>query len=107
MQSGELVLLRRSEQDSILIRLTEGPQVVEGRGVIDLSPFLGQTAGAELPWAGARYRILRPSLSDRLRHLRRRAQIVTPKDAQYLLFLAGIGPGARVAEAGAGSGALT
>jgi tRNA (adenine57-N1/adenine58-N1)-methyltransferase len=32
---------------------------------------------------------------------------VTPKDAQYLLYLAGVGPGGRVAEAGAGSGALT
>jgi len=39
--------------------------------------------------------------------LRRRAQIVTPKDAAYLVYLTGIGPGSRVAEAGSGSGALT
>ncbi|HZY91145.1 MAG TPA: methyltransferase domain-containing protein, partial [Thermoplasmata archaeon] len=49
----------------------------------------------------------RPSLPDLLAGLRRKAQIVTPKDGQYLVYLAGIGPGARVAEAGAGSGALT
>jgi tRNA (adenine57-N1/adenine58-N1)-methyltransferase len=107
LREGELVLLRRSERDSVLLRLRDGPQVVEGRGVVDLSAFVGQAAGAEVTWAGARYRLLRPSLSDRVQHLRRKAQIVTPKDAQYLLYLAGIGPGSRVAEAGAGSGALT
>ena len=58
-------------------------------------------------WAGSPYRVLRPSLSDLLSHLRRRAQIVTPKDAMPLAYLAGVGPGAVVAEAGAGSGALT
>jgi tRNA (adenine57-N1/adenine58-N1)-methyltransferase len=107
LRSGELVLLRRSERDSILLRLSGGPQVVEGRGVVDLGAYIGQPVGAQFEWAGALYRILRPSLSDRIQHLRRKAQIVIPKDAQYLLYLAGIGPGARVAEAGAGSGALT
>lgn len=107
LRSGELVLLRRSERDALLLRITDGPQVVEGRGVVDLSPFIGQPAGTELTWAGARFRILRPSLADRVQQLHRKAQIVTPKDAQYLLFLTGIGPGSRVGEAGAGSGALT
>jgi tRNA (adenine57-N1/adenine58-N1)-methyltransferase len=50
---------------------------------------------------------VRPQLADRLAHLRRRAQIVTPKDAAFLLFLAGAGPGSTVVEVGAGSGALT
>jgi tRNA (adenine57-N1/adenine58-N1)-methyltransferase len=39
--------------------------------------------------------------------MRRRAQIITPKDAIALLHLAGVGPGGRVAEAGSGSGGLT
>jgi tRNA (adenine57-N1/adenine58-N1)-methyltransferase catalytic subunit len=106
-RTGELILLRRSARDSILLPLTAGSQVLEGRGVVDLGPLVGAAPGASLAWAGAEYRAFRPSLSDRLDHLRRKAQIVTPKDAQYLLFLAGIGPGSRVAEAGAGSGALT
>ncbi|HEV2519715.1 MAG TPA: tRNA (adenine-N1)-methyltransferase [Thermoplasmata archaeon] len=107
LRSGELVLLRRSDRDALLLRITDGPQVVEGLGVVDLSPFIGRPAGSEVTWAGARFRILRPNLVDRVRQLHRKAQIVTPKDAQYLLFLTGIGPGSRVAEAGAGSGALT
>ncbi|MCI4336592.1 MAG: tRNA (adenine-N1)-methyltransferase [Thermoplasmata archaeon] len=75
--------------------------------MIDATALIGKPPGAILDWAGARYRAFRPTLSDMLMVLRRRAQIVTPKDAQFLLYLAGIGPGALVAEAGAGSGALT
>ena len=104
---GEPVLVRRREGDAFLLSLRAGPQTVEGIGVIDLSGEIGKPPGGTIEWAGATYRILRPSLADILRQLRRRAQIVTPKDAQQLLFLAQVGPGSRVAEAGAGSGALT
>lgn len=107
LAAGDTVLLRRSERDAYLVKLTEGPLVLDGRGVVDLSPYIGRDPGAVVRWAGSDYLLLRPTLSDLMAHLRRRAQIVTPKDAQQLLYLAGIGPGARVAEAGAGSGALT
>ncbi|MGA7860872.1 MAG: tRNA (adenine-N1)-methyltransferase [Thermoplasmata archaeon] len=104
---GEPVLVRRREGEAYLLPLRVGPQSVEGVGVIDLSGQIGTAPGGTIEWAGATYRILRPSLADVLRQLRRRAQIITPKDAQQLLYLAQVGPGARVAEAGAGSGALT
>jgi tRNA (adenine57-N1/adenine58-N1)-methyltransferase catalytic subunit len=107
LQEGEPVLLRRREQDSILVHLRRGPTTLEGRGILDLTDQIGRPPGSSFPWAGATYTILRPSLPDLLGHLRRKAQIVTPKDAQYLLYLAGVGPGSRVAEAGSGSGALT
>jgi tRNA (adenine57-N1/adenine58-N1)-methyltransferase catalytic subunit len=104
---GEPVLVRRREGESYLLTLKATPQSVEGVGVIDLSSQIGGAPGGTIDWAGATYRILRPSLADLLRQLRRRAQIITPKDAQQLLYLAQVGPGAHVAEAGAGSGALT
>jgi tRNA (adenine57-N1/adenine58-N1)-methyltransferase len=107
LRPGETVLLRRNERDSYLVKLLPAPQVVEGRGVVDLSPYVGQPPGGKVAWAGAEYRLLRPTLSDLVGHLHRKAQIVTPKDAQQLLFLAGVGPGCQVAEAGSGSGALT
>jgi tRNA (adenine57-N1/adenine58-N1)-methyltransferase len=107
LAEGETVLLRRRTGDAFLARLEPGPRTLEGRGVIDLSPLVGRAPGAELEWAGARYRAFRPGLPDLLAQVRRRAQIVQPKDAMQLLYLAGVGPGGRVAEAGAGSGALT
>jgi tRNA (adenine57-N1/adenine58-N1)-methyltransferase catalytic subunit len=104
---GEPVLVRRREGDAFVLQLKSTPQSVEGVGVIDLSGQIGAPPGGTIEWAGATYRVLRPSLADLLRQLRRRAQIITPKDAQQLLYLAQVEPGARVAEAGAGSGALT
>jgi tRNA (adenine57-N1/adenine58-N1)-methyltransferase len=56
---------------------------------------------------GFPFLLLRPSLNDRILHLRRISQIIYPKDAGYILLKMNIGPGARVIEAGTGSGALT
>jgi tRNA (adenine57-N1/adenine58-N1)-methyltransferase catalytic subunit len=104
---GDTVALKRSGGPALLIRLARGPQKVGNEGVLDLTALIGAVPGGPVEWLGTRYRALRPSLSDLLGSLRRGAQIITAKDAAHLLYLAGVGPGTTVAEAGAGSGALT
>jgi tRNA (adenine57-N1/adenine58-N1)-methyltransferase catalytic subunit len=104
---GEVVALKRAGAAAILVPLVRGPQRIGNEGVLDLSAAIGERPGGEVSWSGTNYRVLRPSLSDLFGALRRGAQIVTPKDAAHLLYLAGVAPGSRVAEAGAGSGALT
>ena len=106
-QEGDTVALKRAGEPALLVRLARGPQKVGDQGVLDLSGQIGQPPGGAVTWLGATYWALRPSLSDLLGTLRRGAQIVTAKDAAQLLVLAGVGPGATVAEAGSGSGALT
>lgn len=56
---------------------------------------------------GTTYLALRPLLSDFVLSMPRGATVVYPKDAAQIVGLADIFPGARVVEAGAGSGALT
>lgn len=107
LREGEVVVLRRREGDVTLVRLARGPQTLEGRGTLDLTQEIGHAPGGEIRWAGATYRLFRPDLSDLLLQVRRRAQIVLPKDALPIAYLAGLGPGSQVAEAGSGSGALT
>ncbi|HYA54087.1 MAG TPA: tRNA (adenine-N1)-methyltransferase [Thermoplasmata archaeon] len=104
---GDTVALKRPGDPVLLVRLARGPQKVGNEGVLDLTELIGTDPGGPVEWLGTRYRALRPSLSDLLGSVRRGAQIITPKDAAHLLYLAGVGPGATVAEAGAGSGALT
>ena len=53
------------------------------------------------------YLALRPLLTDFVLSMPRGAQVVYPKDAARIVGLANLGAGARVAEAGVGSGALT
>jgi tRNA (adenine57-N1/adenine58-N1)-methyltransferase len=57
--------------------------------------------------AGIEYLALRPLLSDYVLSMPRGAAVVYPKDAGQIVQMADIFPGARVVEAGVGSGALT
>lgn len=106
-KEGETGVLRRPGSPALLVRVTHGAQPIGTEGVIDLSNEVDQRVGRTIAWSGATYVLVRPSLADLLATVRRGAQIVTAKDAIYLLHLAGVGPGAEVAEAGSGSGALT
>jgi tRNA (adenine57-N1/adenine58-N1)-methyltransferase catalytic subunit len=104
---GEVATLKRPGAPGRLVRLARGPQRIGEEGVLDLTDQIGRPPGGEVTWSGGRYRLVRPSLADLLGSVRRGAQIVTAKDAAELVFRTGVGPGDRVAEAGAGSGALT
>jgi tRNA (adenine57-N1/adenine58-N1)-methyltransferase len=57
--------------------------------------------------SGTAYVALRPLLADYTLAMKRGATIVYPKDAAQILAYADVFPGARVLEAGAGSGALS
>ena len=104
---GEIVAVKGHGTPAILVPLAKGPVRIGQEGVIDLTDQIGRPPGGSITWLGTSYRILRPSLADLFASVRRGAQIITPKDAAQLLFRAGVGPGAQVAEAGSGSGALT
>jgi tRNA (adenine57-N1/adenine58-N1)-methyltransferase catalytic subunit len=56
---------------------------------------------------GTTYLALRPLLSDYVLSMPRGAAVVYPKDAAQIVGIADVFPGARVVEAGVGSGALT
>ncbi len=56
---------------------------------------------------GVTYLALRPLLADFVLSMPRGAAVVYPKDAGQIVHMADIFPGARVVEAGVGSGALT
>lgn len=104
---GDSVALKRVGRPARLIRLGRGPQKLGNEGVLDLTELIGTPPGNTVTWLGTEYRAVRPSLSDLLGSVHRGAQIVTAKDAVHLLYMAGVSPGATVAEAGAGSGSLT
>src|SRR5690349_4757908 len=56
---------------------------------------------------GTEYLALRPLLSDYVLSMPRGAAVVYPKDAGQIVTMADVFPGARVVEAGVGSGALS
>ena len=77
-------------------------------GFVRHDELIGQPEGVTVrSTAGARYLAVRPTLSDFVLKMPRGAQVIYPKDLGPILLLADIFPGARVLEAGVGSGALS
>jgi tRNA (adenine57-N1/adenine58-N1)-methyltransferase catalytic subunit len=78
------------------------------RGSIAHDELIGMDEGCVVRASGGTpYVALRPLLADYTVSMSRGATVVYPKDAALIVGLADIFPGARVLEAGAGSGALT
>ena len=78
------------------------------RGALSHDDLIGAPEGSVVTaTSGTAYVALRPLLADFTLAMKRGATIVYPKDAAQILAYADIFPGARVLEAGAGSGALS
>lgn len=105
---GDIALLVGRDRKRRLVRLEPGETLQTHKGVVRHDDLIGLPWGSRvLTHMGFPFLLLRPSLNDRILHLRRISQIVYPKDAGYILLKMSIGPGTRVIEAGTGSGALT
>ncbi len=90
------------------ITLVEGGAFHTQYGILDHALLIGEPEGVVVKTAsGTPYLALRPLLSDYVLSMPRGAQVVYPKDAALIVGLADVFPGAKVLEAGAGSGALT
>ena len=105
---GDKVLLIDGKSRRYLITLREGGQFHTHAGVTPHDSILGLADGSTVRSpSGARYLALRPTLADFVLAMPRGAQVIYPKDLGPLLILADVFPGARILEAGVGSGALS
>src|SRR5215475_188924 len=78
------------------------------RGGVSHDDLIGQPDGSVVhSSAGTAYLALRPLLADYVLSMPRGAQVIYPKDAAQIVTMGDVFPGARVLEAGAGSGALS
>jgi tRNA (adenine57-N1/adenine58-N1)-methyltransferase len=106
--AGERVLLIDGKDRRYLLTLREGGEFHTHSGITSHDLILGRPDGVTVrSGSGARYVVVRPTLSDFVLAMPRGAQVIYPKDLGALLVLADIFPGARVLEAGVGSGALS
>ena len=88
--------------------LSAGAEFHTHRGAIAHDTVIGLPEGSVVKSAsGDQFLVLRPLLVDYVMSMPRGAQLIYPKDAAQIVLEGDIFPGARVLEAGAGSGALT
>ena len=107
-RAGERVLLVDAKARRYLVTLADGGEFHTHAGVLPHGELIGRDEGVTVrSSAGARYTAVRPTLADVVLKMPRGAQVIYPKDLGPLLLLADLFPGARVLEAGVGSGALS
>ncbi len=106
--AGDSVLLITADHKRFLERLKAGATLSTHRGIVRHDDLIGQPLGRTIhSHNGHPFRALRPSMEEILVSTQRETQIVYPKDIGYILLKLSVIPGARVVEAGSGSGALT
>ncbi|AOZ73455.1 SAM-dependent methyltransferase [Boudabousia tangfeifanii] len=105
---GDRVQLTDPKGKLFTITLTEDGTFNTHKSAFKHRDLLGKPEGTVLETAeGVRYLCLRPLLSDYVLSMPRGAAVIYPKDAALIVQYADIFPGARVVEAGVGSGALS
>ncbi|MHC3004318.1 tRNA (adenine-N1)-methyltransferase [Gordonia sp. GN26] len=105
---GDRVQLTDAKGRKFTVLLEEGKQFHTHRGAIAHDDLIGSPEGSVVSaTSGTQYLALRPLLVDYVLSMPRGAQVIYPKDAAQIVLEGDIFPGARVLEAGAGSGALT
>lgn len=105
---GDRIQLTDPKGKMYSLTITEGKEWHTHKGWIVHDELVGIPEGSVISTtAGLKFTAFKPLLGDYVLSMPRGATIVYPKDAAFILGFADIYPGARVLEAGVGSGALS
>ncbi|HMT49459.1 tRNA (adenine-N1)-methyltransferase [Dietzia sp. UBA5065] len=105
---GDRVQLTDTKGRKYTVVLVEGAEFFTHHGAVRHDDLIGTPEGSIVTSTKeSHYLALRPLLTDYVLSMPRGAQVIYPKDAAQIVHEGDMFPGARVLEAGAGSGALT
>lgn len=107
-QANDIVLLIGEDGKRFYTRLVPGQRHHTHLGILLHDELIGEPLGREVKSStGHTYVVVEPSLGELMKEIRRKSQIIYPKEAGRIIFQMNIYPGRRVIEAGSGSGSLT
>jgi len=108
-EEGETIILfdpEKGKEFAYKLKAQEGVNLHKGK--ISFDQILGKEDGTSVKTSkDALFFAFKPTLRQFIMHMPRDTQIIYPKDIAFILFYGDIFPGAKVLEAGIGSGALT
>jgi tRNA (adenine57-N1/adenine58-N1)-methyltransferase len=106
--AGERALFLDARDRTYLVRLQSGGTFHTHGGALAHDLVIGRTEGIRVETSGGMaLTAFRPRFADYALKMPRGAQVIYPKDIGPILLMTDVFPGARVLEAGTGSGALT
>lgn len=107
VKKDDTVVLIDDNYSRFIINANGKTDKYKGVGVFDPTTLVGKEYGEKYQIGSKLFWILIPSLQDKLQGIKRRAQIILPRDAAQIIINCSIKPGDIVLEAGIGSGSLT
>lgn len=109
LSPGDLIFLwSPAKGDSFLVKLTPGSSQGSHLGQLKHDDIVGMAYGDVVRTnRGEPFFILKPSVGEYTRRIKRQTQVIFPKDSGFILQHLNFGPGATVVECGTGSGGLT
>lgn len=108
LRSGEWVSITDPKGHRKSLLLEAGKTFHTTKGGLDHDDIIGQSEGIVVTTVGGlNFLVFRPLLNEFMVSMPREAAVIYPKDAAQIVMRADIFPGARVLEAGVGSGALS
>lgn len=108
VKENDDVLLILDEKRKYLVKVTKNMKLHTHKGYIEHNKLIGKKFGEIIKTnLNVEFFIAKPTLYDYIKKFPRITQIIYPKDAAYIVFIANISNNSRVIEIGTGSGALT
>jgi len=107
IKENDLVLLYKDHNRNYLVKITQN-QFHTDKGFVELKEAIGKELGSKLSTnLNEDFYLLRPTLHNLVLKIKRKTQIIYPKDIGIILTKGTIFPGAKIIETGTGSGGLT
>ena len=109
MKEKSLVLLTLDgKRKSYLIRLSKGGKLHTHKGYLKHDDLIGKPYGSAVSSStGHVFYAFKPLNADLMVKVRRRTQVIYPKDAGLILVKSGVRPDYKIVEGGCGSGSMT
>ena len=108
IMTGDLIEIVGRGHIHQIVKAEAGRTIHTHKGTLNMDEMIGKPFGSIVQsHNGNRFYLLQPSLTDLIKFIPRKTQILYPKDIGFLLLNLAVAPGNRVLEAGSGSGAMT
>jgi tRNA (adenine57-N1/adenine58-N1)-methyltransferase len=107
VKKNEMVVLIDDSEKRYFVNTSGKTDKIKGIGVFDPAILIEKRIGSKIEIGSKTFFIFHPSLDDKLMGLKRKAQIILPRDVAQIVVNCSIESGHTVLESGIGSGSLT
>lgn len=104
---NDSVVLLDKKGNKYLLKITKETKEVKGIGYLNPTLLVEKNYGDKFEIGNKNFILVKPSIIDKIEGIKRKAQIILPKDSALIAMYCDVHSGSKIIEGGIGSGALT